>query len=148
MPRRLFWPIALFLFVLACGTPRPVVTPTKEPPTTMPKPTATPKPTKVPRSTKVPVPAATPEPTQAPANYISHAELGDAWPLDVEDGTIICQGTSILLRTNRGLFAVNGAARGQNKWKDIRTITRPDPNNPGLIMNVQPIIDRGLIVCK
>lgn len=84
-----------------------------------------------------------PEPTATPApgKYISRDQLGDAWPLLVEDGTIICSGTAILLRTNRGLVAVNGTARGQKRWKDIFDITRAG-------MSVQPIIDRGLKVCK
>jgi hypothetical protein len=89
-----------------------------------------------------------PAPTAVPRGYVSHQLLGDAWPLTVEDGTIICNGTAILLRTNQGLYAVNGIARGQGKWKDIRSITKPDPKVDGLIMNVQPIIDRGLELCQ
>jgi uncharacterized protein DUF2511 len=127
--------LALVVLVFACGAPRTVVTPQ---PTKEAAIVATPQPTIEP----------TPAPTAAPKGYVSHAEMGDAWPLTVEDGTIICSGTAILLRTNRGLFAVNGAARAQRKWKDIRDITKPDPQVSGLIMSVQPIIDRGLSVCR
>ena len=124
--------VGLFVLILACGAPRAVVAPTERVVSTaIPKPTATPAPTKKP-----------------PLSVVSQAEYGDAWPLIVEDGTIICDGASILLRTNRGLFAVNGTARGRGKWHDIRDITKPDPNNAGLLMSVQPIIDRGLIVCR
>lgn len=128
--------IFLLLLVLACGSPSAV------------RPTIPPEPTPPPEPTDIPQPTSTPTPTAAPRGYVSHAMLGDAWPLTVEDGTIICSGAAILLRTNRGLFAVNGTARGQHKWKDIRDITRPDPNTSGLIMSVQPIIDRGLDYCK
>ena len=124
--------VGLFVLILACGAPRAVVEPTERVvATAMPKPTAQPKPTKAP-----------------PLSVVTHVAFGDAWPLIVEDGTIICDGASILLRTNHGLFAVNGTARGQNRWHDIREITKPDPNNAGLLMNVQPIVDRGLIVCR
>ncbi len=118
--------LALILLVIACGAPRTVTT----------------RPTRAPKAT------AMPKPTTQQLSYVSHAEMGDDWPLIVEDGTIICSGASILLRTNHGLFAVNGTARGQHKWKDIRDITKPDPNIAGLLMNVQPIIDRGLLVCR
>lgn len=118
--------IAMAVLALACGTPRAAI-----------------------RATAMPEPTAAPAPTTAPPlSVVTHAEMGDAWPLIVEDGTIICSGASILLRTNRGLFAVNGTARGQHKWKDIRDITKPDPNIAGLLMDVQPIIDRGLLVCR
>ena len=119
--------IALILLVLACGAPRAATTPTR--------------PTRTPKATAVI------EPTKVSLRYVSHAEFGDAWPLTVEDGTIFCDGASILLRTNHGLFAVNGTARGQHRWKDIKDITKPDPHTAGLLMNVQPIVDRGLKNC-
>ena len=122
--------IAVILLVLACGAPKTLTAPTAA------------------RPTEAPVPAATPQPTKEAPNVVTHAALGDAWPLIVEEGTIICDGASILLRTNRGLFAVNGTARGRKKWHDIREITKPDPHNAGLLMDVQPIIDRGLRVCR
>lgn len=121
--------IAVILLILACGAPRTITAPT-------------------PRPTKVTMPTATLQPTKEVLSVVTHAAMGDAWPLTVEEGTIICQGASILLRTNRGLFAVNGTARGQHKWHDIREITKPDPKNAGLLMDVQPIIDRGLRVCR
>lgn len=117
--------IVLILLVLACGTPRAVLTPTT-----------------IPKATTMP------EPTKQQLSYVSRTEFGDTWPLTVEDGTIICDGASILLRTNHGLFAVNGTARGQHRWKDIRDITNADPHTPGLLMNVQPIVDRGLKSCS
>jgi Protein of unknown function (DUF2511) len=121
------WAIALALFVLACGAPQAV-----------PRATVT-------RPAKAPI--ATAAPTAVSHKYLTHAAMGDAWPLSVEEGTIICSGASILLRTNRGLFAVNGTARAQRRWKDIRDITKTDPKT-GLLMSVQPIVDNGLEVCK
>lgn len=120
---------AIILLVLACGAPETITAPTAAPKATRTAPTAM------------------PEPTKASLRDVSHAALGDAWPLVVEDGTIICSGAAILLRTNRGLFAVNGTARGQRRWKDIKDITKPDPKT-GLLMSVQPIIDTGLKVCQ
>lgn len=127
--------IAVVLLMLACGAPKTITAPTARP-TEEIVPTTTPQPT------------ATPAPTKEVLSVVTHAAMGDDWPLIVEEGTIICDGASILLRTNRGLFAVNGTARGQRKWHDIREITKPDPHNAGLLMDVQPIVDRGLIVCR
>ena len=138
--------VALALFVLACGTPRAAVVPQ---PTEDQAPMATIVPTAAPTAGPEPTVTAAPEPTEALGKDISHVELGDAWPLTVEKGYILCMGSGkIVLQTDRGLFAVNGTARGANKWKDIRDITKPDPKIKGLLMNVQPIIDRGLAVCR
>lgn len=93
-----------------------------------------------------------PAPTSIPRGYVSRALLGDAWPLSIDEGTIVCDRTAILLRAPDGrLYAVNGTARGQIPklgWIDVREITLPDPNIAGLIMNVQPIIDQGLGLCN
>lgn len=99
-----------------------------------------------------PTPPPSPAPTSVPRGYVSRALMGDAWPLSIDEGTIVCDRTAILLRAPDGrLYAVNGTARGQVPklgWIDVREITLPDPNIAGLIMNVQPIIDQGLSLCN
>ena len=92
------------------------------------------------------------QPTALPRGYVSKALLGDTWPLRIDEGTIVCDRTAILLRAPDGhLYAVNGTARsqvGHFGWRDIRDITLPDPSIKGLIMSVQPIIDQGLDMCR
>lgn len=93
-----------------------------------------------------------PAPTGVPRGYVSKALMGATWPLSIDEGTIVCDRTAILLRAPDGhLYAVNGTARSQVPkfgWIDVRAITLPDPNIAGLIMNVQPIIDQGLVLCR
>lgn len=95
-----------------------------------------------------PDPAAT---TPRPDPQVNRLTIDASWPLTVDEGTIICgDGGAFLLRTNQGLYALNGTARGraeQEGWKDIREITKPDPSGPGLILSVQPLVDRALDVC-
>lgn len=97
-------------------------------------------------------PSPSPAPTSIPRGYVSKALMGDKWPLSIDEGTIVCDRTAILLRVPDGhLYAVNGTARSQVPkfgWIDVREITLPDPNIAGLIMNVQPIIDQGLTLCN
>jgi hypothetical protein len=100
--------------------------------------------------TRTPAPA-TPAATPRPAPLVSRATIDATWPLTVDEGTIICNGDAFLLRTNQGLYALNGTARGRmdtEGWKDIREITKSDPNNPSLILSVQPLVDRALDYCR
>lgn len=97
-------------------------------------------------------PPPSPAPTGIPRGYVSKALMGATWPLSIDEGTIVCDRTAILLRAPDGhLYAVNGTARSQVPkfgWIDVRAITLPDPNTAGLFMNVQPIIDQGLGLCR
>lgn len=94
---------------------------------------------------------ATPAATPRPAPMVNRTTINATWPLTVDEGTIICNGDAFLLRTNQGLYALNGIARGRmgtEGWKDIKEITKPDPSSPGLILSVQPLIDRALDYCR
>lgn len=97
-------------------------------------------------------PTRPPDPTAIPRGYVSKALMGVKWPLSIDEGVIVCDRTAILLRAPDGhLYAVNGIARGQVGhlgWLDIRDITLPDPKIAGLIMNVQPLVDVGLTLCR
>jgi hypothetical protein len=71
--------------------------------------TASPLPTAVP--TPTPIPTATPEP-----GFVSREMFGDAWPLTVESGVLICTtangGDAVLFRATLGLlYTVNGTAK-------------------------------------
>lgn len=140
------------LLLLSCGTPRAATAPTQLPTATT---TAASIPTNTIELTASPDPTSTPASpslTPAPRGYVSKALLGDKWPLSIDEGTIVCDRTAILLRAPDGhLYAVNGIARaqvGHLGWLDIRAITLPDPKIQGLIMNVQPLVDVGLALCR
>lgn len=149
------------VLLMGCGTLRTVTAPTQPPTATTAAtsiPTATPEPIAVPATNTIEptiaVPTNTPAPifTPVPRGYVSKALMGEKWPLSIDEGTIVCDRTAILLRAPDGhLYAVNGIARaqvGHFGWLDIRDITLPDPNIAGLIMNVQPLVDVGLTLCR
>jgi hypothetical protein len=112
--------------------------------------------------------AAAPEPsttTEAPApqrplGYVSEATWTDqAWPFTVPEGVIKCnegpmvgsvQMEFVLFRTDRGTYAVNGAAKGwadKMGWQDLDAIRAAYPDDPQTMVNTQAIIDRGLALC-
>lgn len=119
----------IFALVLAaCGAP-------SSPATTRP-----------PSATRTPAPR---QPTAIPRGYIGHDTVGDAWPLSVDSGTIVCDRNAILLRTaDRRLYAVNGAAIAQatsKGWRDVHELA-VDAGN-GTIKSLQPLLDLGLTLC-
>lgn len=98
-------------------------------------------------------PPSPPAPTSIPRGYVSRALMGDAWPLTIDEGTIVCDRTAILLRAPDGrLYAVNGTALGQMTamgWRDIHDIDVPDPSGgSGVIISLQPLLDVGLDLCR
>jgi len=91
-------------------------------------------------------------PTAVPRGYIGQDTIGDAWPLTIPSGTIVCDRNAILLRApDDRLYAVNGTALGQAKskgWADIRDLSIPTPNDgAGTIKSLQPLLDLGLQLC-
>lgn len=100
-----------------------------------------------------PTPPSSPAPTSVPRGYVSRVLLGDAWPLSIDEGVIVCDRTAILLRAPDGrLYAVNGTALGQmgaKGWRDIHDIDVPDPSGgSGVIISLQPLLDVGLAMCR
>ncbi len=97
-------------------------------------------------------PTAAPEATETPEGYISRAELGEDWPLTVDDGVLKCDDASRVTFTTGGvIYAVNGTAAGfadRFGWKSINDLSVPDPNYAGLIKDMRPLINRGLALCK
>ena len=88
---------------------------------------------------------------------VSQKEYGDKWPLTVSAGTLRCIGPaqSIVIDVpGKGTYAINGTAKTIRKrnpstgWKLIDDIWRPDPSNKGLKVNIGPLIDRGLALCR
>lgn len=104
----------------------------------------TPEPTAVPSATPIPTP--TPEP-----GYVSHAMLGDAWPLTVEDGVLSCTtasgGEAVFFGSGGVIYTVNGWA--QTYYPDLPEI---DPiwaaGQYAPKMDISPLIELGLDLCN
>jgi hypothetical protein len=89
---------------------------------------------------------------------VSRSQFKGDWPLTVESGTLSCEpfravpSLQLVTFSSKGTtYAVNGTARGQAKkrgWLEIDPIWRKDPSAPGLKVNIGPLIDRGLALCK
>jgi hypothetical protein len=94
------------------------------------------------------VPTAAPGSTAAPVGYVSRAELGDAWPLTVDDGVLACRDGSVTFTAGGNSYAVNGTAKTATSLPDIDAIWADDPSTPGLKINIAPLIERGLALCR
>jgi hypothetical protein len=89
-------------------------------------------------------------PTPTPRGYVTQADFGDAWPLTVPAGTLMCENSAVLFQAEGGrLYTVNGMAITRHPelheideiWAD-----NPDPNIPK--KNIGPLIDAGLALCQ
>ena len=93
---------------------------------------------------------------------ISAAEYGDKWPFTVPKGLLACSGADeVTFTVGRDVYAVNGLAMSNKRYKNIRAIWKDDIESEhakymikqgrrDLIPKIStgPIIDRGLKLCK
>ena len=83
---------------------------------------------------------------------ISSKDFGEEWPLTVDGGWIECQGDSFVITfsTDGHRYALNDAARATEKFENISSIVRDDPNYPGggIKMDVSIIEFEGLKMCN
>jgi hypothetical protein len=132
---------------VASGAPTPAPRPAAVAPTAMPTPAP------LVRRTPTPAPTRTPLPTVQPdAVRLTRAELGDAWPLTVDEATVTCvRGVWVVLFADGQIYAVNGLARGvaaERGWRDVAAIRADGPANPGLKRSLAPILEAGLALCR
>jgi hypothetical protein len=74
------------------------------------------------------------------------------WPLTVSEGTVRCDGSggigAVTFETPDGqVYGVNGIALSQGLPK-IDRIWRKNPDIPGTRINISPVLDKGLSLCK
>lgn len=123
------WGWLLIILLVSCGTPSAA------------------RPTRAPSPTRTPAPR---QPTAIPRGYIGQDTIGDAWPLTIPSGVIVCSRSSILLRTpDDRLYAVNGTAQARaaaEGWRDIRDLSIDTGN--GTIKSLQPLLDLGTTLCR
>lgn len=74
------------------------------------------------------------------------------WPFTVDTATLMCSegagGQRVTVTANREMYALNGAAKSQTDLPDFDVIWRDDPNTPGMKVDIGPMLDRGLALCK
>ena len=85
--------------------------------------------------------------------HIGRADLGDAWPLTVEEGTLACNGSGgvgeVFFTAPEGTaYAVNGAAKSNERLADVTPIWADNPDINGLKKDIGPLIDKGLALCE
>lgn len=94
-------------------------------------------------------------PSAPPRGFVSHAMLGEAWPLTVESGTLRCiDKTMVIIDAADGTtYAVNGTALGAKKasadrrWPDVKQLAVPIEGSPGAIKDLTPLLRAGLALC-
>jgi hypothetical protein len=74
------------------------------------------------------------------------------WPLTVPEGTVRCDGSggigAVTFQTPSGdVYGVNGTALSQGLPR-IDRIWRKNPDIPGTRINISPVLDKGLFLCK
>ena len=82
---------------------------------------------------------------------VDRADYGEAWPLTVAGGTLECEHESressrvfVTLDTADGImYGLNGSARSFG-YPDVKSVLRPGRT----LVDVQPLIDRGLTLCR
>ena len=80
---------------------------------------------------------------------ISRDDLGDRWPFTVNSGVIACNhpSSAVVFFTNEKIYAVNGVAKGQKRYADVREILRDHPFVAGSQVDIGPILERGRNLC-
>lgn len=132
---------------VASGAPTPTARPAAVAPTAMPTPAPFVRRTATPAPTRAPLPTVAPD-----AVRLTRAELGNTWPLTVDEATVTCiGGVWIVLFADGQVYAVNGLARAEavaRGWGDVAAIHADDPANPGLKRSLAPILEAGLALCR
>ena len=106
--------------------------------------------------TSPPAPAPQSPPRNGPAGYVSEETRSDRpWPFTVSEGTLLCapygvggNQQSVTFVANRRMYAANGTAKGTDQFEDIDAIWKDNPDIPGTKVNIGPILDKGLSLCR
>ncbi len=84
---------------------------------------------------------------------VTEADFGAAWPLTVPAAELLCEGTppAALAKVDGKLYALNGSARtaaAEKGWIDGAALTKPNPEVPGISMDVSPLVQRAQALCQ
>jgi hypothetical protein len=92
--------------------------------------------------------------TTTPPGYISEATWTDGeWPFTVSEGVLMCTNVGsipwqVTFTANGVTYAVNGAALLAHLYADMTVIMRDSPAIPGTKVNLRPVVQRGLALCR
>ena len=79
------------------------------------------------------------------SKLLTRAAVGDTWPLTVDSGMLLCEGTAevaaVKFVADGKTYAVNGTAMRNKSLADIHDIWLPG-------MDISPVLNTGLQLCK
>ena len=94
----------------------------------------------------------------AASTKIAKTDLENYWPLTVDAGVLNCEyfpGNAklqlVTFTADGKTYALNGIARGHAKnrgWSEIRPIWKENASIPGTKVDIGPLINRGISLCK
>jgi hypothetical protein len=97
----------------------------------------------------VSIPPTQAAPTPTMVGWVSQDDLGDDWPLTVPNGRIECRdGLHIVIRTDRGLYPLNGSAASSGRYHDLIDIWRDHPDVDGMRVSLAPLLEIGRELCR
>lgn len=108
-------------------------------------------------SSTTPTPVEVPERVAGEPGLVTRDQLGDKWPLTIDYGVVRCENIVVAGRTlqiasiedpSGREYAMNGTARSHTSLGDVEQIWRENPDVEGLKINIQPVIDRALVLCS
>ena len=83
---------------------------------------------------------------------VKREDFGDAWPFTVNQGAVVCRGSgSVLFVTDRKIYAINGLAKSDGVYEDVREIWRDNASTKKYgppKVSIDPIITIGLSLCN
>jgi hypothetical protein len=97
-------------------------------------------------------PSSAPGGSNIPPGRVERATWTDGpWPFTVDYATLMCakgnDGDRVTVTANREMYALNGTAKSANLWPDFDAIWADDPAIPGVKVNIDPMLQRGLTLC-
>ncbi|WP_235683318.1 DUF2511 domain-containing protein [Mycolicibacterium fluoranthenivorans] len=88
-----------------------------------------------------------------PAGLVERETWTDGpWPFTVDSATLFCTsgagGDRLTVVANREMYALNGTAKSSGLYPPFDAIWADDSNADGLKVNIGPMIDHGLALCR
>jgi hypothetical protein len=87
----------------------------------------------------------------AASTPVSRETMRDEWPLTLGSGVLGCERGAVTFSANGVTYAINGTAMAQGRklgWRDIREVWKDNPAIPGTKINIGPMIEKGLLLCR
>jgi hypothetical protein len=80
---------------------------------------------------------------------VTKEEYGDRWPFTVDEGYLDCVGfKEVILRVGRKEYGLSGQAVGTEKYLDVDAIWKEDPQMKGTKIPINPLVQKGMSICK